>query len=142
MGLDNILYQGKQGDKFVGIEEKELTDILSNLTVGYLVEEMGLINSFRGKVYAEYVEKYTGKSLYKSADFTLKDYKHIVEQLTIDVASRLGWEKVNAEIKASYKNGYGHSIPVDELESLLNLFKYCVIKKQRHGNDFVMDAWN
>ena len=141
MGLDNMLYMRNKKDGFTAIQSKELTKILSKLVVGYLVTDMGYQNSFRGKVYAEYVDYVSGKSLYDSEQFTEQDYKDIVSKMEADIEARVAWDKVNTKVTAGYKNAYGHIFPVEQLCDLLELFKYCLVQKQKYGKDFVMDAW-
>lgn len=141
MGLDNMLAIANKKGGYTAIQSKELTEILQELTVGFVTAEMGYENSFRGKVYASYIEQVAGKNLYKSDDFTEQDYADIVSNMEADLDIRVAWEKVNDKIGASYTNNYGHVIPVKELKQLYKLFMYCLVQKQKYGKDFVMGAW-
>jgi hypothetical protein len=141
MGLDNMLAIANKKGGYTAIQSKELTEILQQLTVGFVTAELGFENSFRGKVYDSYIEQVAGKSLYKSDDFTTQDYADIVSNMEADIDIRVAWEKVNDSIGASYTNNYGHVIPVEELRHLHSLFVYCLVQKQKYGKDFVMGAW-
>lgn len=122
MGLDNLIYEKQEP-----IKDKKLSEITSSLCGGILTDDN---YSFRGKVYDDLVEKYSGLSLYNSEEWTDDDYFKLMTNMFVDKTYGT----------SVHINRYGHQIQIREQLKLRELIAY-IYELRNSGRKVVMGAW-
>ena len=126
MGLDNIVYETK------GVSNKELSKALEPLCGGSFMTDDN--NSFRGKVYSDFVEAICGYDLYGTDEWGHEDFESIVMSFEYILKN----DKVD-EWLTRYNKAEGNVWNIDykkeEFMALYKVFKLCM------DNSWKINAW-
>ena len=110
MGLDNIIYESR------AVNDSDLAEALAPMTTGIMVDGT---NSFRGKVYAGWLEGITGYSLYESDDWGDMEFKEIIDELK---TYKNSFDKID-DLKAELEKNY---LDLDILDAFIKVFELCL----------------
>ena len=122
MGLDNLIYEKQEPNK-----DEKISALTKQLCGGILTDDS---YSFRGKVYDDLVEQYSGLSLYNSQDWTDDDYFKLMTNMFVNKTYG----------KSVHINRYGHQIQIKEQLTLRKLIAY-IYELRNSGRKVVMGAW-
>ena len=122
MGLDNLIYEKQEP-----IKDEKISALTKQLCGGILTDSSW---SFRGKVYDDLVEQYSGLSLYNSEDWTDDDYFKLMTNMFVDKTYG----------KSVHINRYGHQIQIKEQLTLRKLIAH-IYELRNSGRKVVMGAW-
>ena len=132
MGLDNLIYEEIDCNdgcckSMQPIKDAKVTALTRSLCGGILTDDS---YSFRGKVYDDLVDKYSGLSLYNSDKWTDDDYFKLMTNMFVDKTYG----------KGVHINEYGHQIQPKELLTLRKLIAY-IYELRNSGRKVEIGAW-
>ena len=122
MGLDNLIYEKQEP-----IKDEKISALTKQLCGGILTDDS---YSFRGKVYDDLVEQYSGLSLYNSQDWTDDDYFKLMTNMFVNKTYG----------KSVHINRYGHQIQIKEQLTLRKLIAY-IYELRNSGRKVEIGAW-